>query len=57
MKEERDEVMERVRAVKTLVNAAPRSDDLEIEGFMALFHPKKSKDRHYMAELKRAMKK
>ena len=52
MKQERDEIMERIRAVKALASNAHDPEGIELEGFMAIFHPKLSEDREYMRKLK-----
>lgn len=55
---ERDEIMLKARAFKVIARSA-RTDEgqaeLELRGFMELFHPKLSKNRQFMQEICRPL--
>ena len=50
------EVMERCRAARAIVDSSPRGhqNEMELEAFMAIFHPKEQRDRKYMRKLHEA---
>ena len=51
-----DDLMERTRAARTLVNSKGGSKELDLEAFMGLFHPELQKDRAYMFALKEGLR-
>lgn len=46
--------MERARAARAIIDAKRGSEELALEGFMAIFHPEYAADRTKMLKLKAA---